>query len=83
MKSKEHGGRNKNQVCGHEYGKWIVNLNRLVKVGSLQKLAFKQTCKRGEKALTITSWGRLLQVEGITSVQAPMWEYCWYVLPTE
>lgn len=51
-KNKEHGGRKKNCAC--EYGKWIVNLNRLVKVGSIQKLAFKQTLERGEKEMAFS-----------------------------
>lgn len=49
MENKEHGDRNQNYVSGCGCGKWIANLDRLVKTGSIQKSAFKHTLERGGK----------------------------------
>lgn len=55
MENKEHGGRNQEYTDEGGCGKWIINLNGLVKIGAIKKLAFKQTLERGEKEMAFIS----------------------------
>lgn len=71
MENKEHGGRNQEYTDEGGCGKWIINLNGLVKIGAIKKLAFKQTLERGEKEMAFISWGKSVAGGGISQCKAP------------